>query len=51
MLIEEDPMAKIKHIALATQDPEGTARFYRDVFGLRLIGKIDNDASEGYYRQ
>jgi catechol 2,3-dioxygenase-like lactoylglutathione lyase family enzyme len=28
-------MAKIKHIALSTQDPEKTARFYCDVFGMK----------------
>ena len=28
-------MAKIKHIAVATQDPEKTAQFYKEVFGMR----------------
>ena len=42
-------MAKIKHIALATQEPHETARFYREVFGLKVVGKVDNDNSEGYY--
>jgi len=32
-------MAKIKHIAIATQDPEKTAQFYKEVFGLREIAK------------
>jgi len=27
-------MAKIKHIALATQDPDKTAAFFKEVFGL-----------------
>ena len=35
-------MAKIKHIALSTQDPDKTARFYIDVFGMKEIGKINN---------
>ncbi len=35
-------MPKIKHIALSTQDVEGTARFYVEVFGLKEIGKIDD---------
>jgi catechol 2,3-dioxygenase-like lactoylglutathione lyase family enzyme len=30
-------MAKIKHIAVATQDPEKTAPFYKEVFGMREI--------------
>ena len=33
-------MAKIKHIALSTQDPDKTARFYIDVFGMKEMGKI-----------
>jgi catechol 2,3-dioxygenase-like lactoylglutathione lyase family enzyme len=46
---EEDPMAKIKHIAIATQDPEGTARFYTDVFGMKQIGRIDSPNVLGYF--
>ena len=42
-------MAKLKHIAIATQEPEETANFYRKVFGLKMVGKVDNDNSEGYY--
>ena len=42
-------MAKIKHIALSTQDPDGTARFYVDVFGLKQIGRIDKPGVRGYY--
>ena len=30
-------MAKIKRIAIATQDSEKTAQFYKEVFGLREI--------------
>ena len=33
-------MAKIRHIALSTQDPEKTAKFYVDVFGMKQIGRI-----------
>src|ERR1051325_2916620 len=46
---EEAPMAKIKHIALATQDPDATAKFYVDVFGLKQVGRIDNPNTSGYY--
>ncbi len=42
-------MAKIKHIAIATQDPEGTARFYTDVFGMKQIGRIDSPNVLGYF--
>jgi glyoxylase I family protein len=42
-------MAKIKHIALSTQDPEKTARFYIDVFGLKQIGRVEHPAVSGFY--
>jgi len=42
-------MPKIRHIALSTQDPDATARFYVDVFGMKEIGRIDSPAARGYY--
>src|SRR5215510_12308095 len=42
-------MAKIKHIAIATQHEEETARFYIDTFGLTEIGKIDMPIVSGYF--
>jgi glyoxylase I family protein len=42
-------MAKIKHIALSTQDPEKTARFYADVFGMKQIGRVDHATVSGYF--
>ncbi|HEY7061407.1 MAG TPA: VOC family protein [Chloroflexota bacterium] len=30
-------MAKIKHIAIRTEDTEGLAKFFQDVFGLELV--------------
>src|SRR5215467_14561533 len=45
----EDAMAKIKHIALSTQDPDKTARFYIDVFGMKEIAKIDSPNARGFY--
>jgi len=42
-------MAKIKHIAIASQDPDKTARFYIDVFGLREIAKINSPGATGYH--
>jgi catechol 2,3-dioxygenase-like lactoylglutathione lyase family enzyme len=42
-------MPKIKHIAIATQDVDKTAKFYIEVFGLQEIGKIDNPNASGYY--
>jgi glyoxylase I family protein len=42
-------MPKIKHIALATQDADKTAKFYIDVFGLKEIAKLDSPTASGYY--
>ncbi len=42
-------MAKIKHIAIATQDPNKTASYYKEVFGLEEVGVVSGDNAEGYY--
>ena len=42
-------MPKIKHIALSTQDPEQTAKFYVDVFGMKQIGRVDHPAVSGFF--
>jgi glyoxylase I family protein len=42
-------MAKIKHIALSTQDVDKTAKFYMDVFGMKEIAKLDGPGAKGYY--
>jgi len=42
-------MAKIKHIALSTQDVETTARFYMEVFGLKRMGEIDDPGTRGCF--
>jgi catechol 2,3-dioxygenase-like lactoylglutathione lyase family enzyme len=38
-------MVRIKHIAIRTPDPEKTAAFYKEVFGLQEVGL----ARSGYY--
>ena len=42
-------MPQIKHIAIATQDADATAKFYKEVFGLREIAKLDSPNASGYY--
>ena len=42
-------MARIRHIAIATRDPEATARFYMEGLGLKEVGKVNSPTSEGYY--
>jgi catechol 2,3-dioxygenase-like lactoylglutathione lyase family enzyme len=49
--LEEETMAKIRHIALTTGDPSGVAAFYKEAFGLEEIRRSDNGAvflSDGY---
>lgn len=42
-------MARIRHIALATNDPEATATFYKEGLGLKEVGKVNSSTAEGYY--
>ena len=42
-------MAKIKHIAISTQDVDATAKFYIDAFGLKEVGKVNSPNASGYY--
>jgi len=42
-------MPQIKHIAIATQNAEETAKFYTEVFGLREIAKLDSENAKGYF--
>jgi catechol 2,3-dioxygenase-like lactoylglutathione lyase family enzyme len=42
-------MARIRHIAIGTDDPEATAKFYIDGLGLEKVGRVDSPTAEGYY--
>jgi glyoxylase I family protein len=42
-------MAKLRHIAIATQHEEETARFYVEVFGLTEVAKITSPIVSGYF--
>ena len=42
-------MARIRHIAIATRDLEGTKKFYIEGLGLKDVGKINTPTSEGCY--
>jgi catechol 2,3-dioxygenase-like lactoylglutathione lyase family enzyme len=45
----EQTMARIRHIAIGTNDPETTARFYIDGLGLKEVGRLNSSTAEGYY--
>jgi catechol 2,3-dioxygenase-like lactoylglutathione lyase family enzyme len=42
-------MARIRHIAIATREPEMTARFYIEGLDLTEVGKVNSPTAEGYY--
>ncbi len=42
-------MARIRHIAIQTQDEEATKRFYVESFGLKVVRKLDSARTSGYF--
>ena len=42
-------MARIRHIAIQTQDEEAAKNFYVDNFGLQVVKKLDSDRTSGYF--
>jgi len=42
-------MAKLRHIALHTPDPEKTAEFYKQVFDMVEVGRTDSPLAKGIY--
>jgi catechol 2,3-dioxygenase-like lactoylglutathione lyase family enzyme len=42
-------MPKLRHLALATNDPDKTAEFYKTAFDFKEIRKISSDLAHGYF--
>ena len=42
-------MAKLRHIAIACDDLEATAKFYEDVFGMERVGTSESSIADGVY--
>ena len=40
-------MAQLRHIAIATKDPETTAAFYQRVFGLQFVKRVPDSPRGG----
>ena len=40
-------MSRLRHIAIATKDPEKTAAFYQKVFGLKFIKRVPTSPRGG----
>jgi hypothetical protein len=47
---EETDMARIKHLAIISEDPEKLAGFYADIYGLTITGRSQGDVwvTDGY---
>ena len=41
-------MPQIKHIAIATNDAEKTAKFFSEVFGLRQVAELNGENAKGF---
>ena len=41
--------AKIRHIAIATQDPDQIAHFFKQALGLKQVGVANSDLATGYF--
>ena len=40
---------KLKHVAIASANPDASAKFFTDVLGWRVAGNIDSRNAKGYY--
>jgi glyoxylase I family protein len=39
----------LRHVAIAAQDPDTSVKFFTDVLGWSVAGKIDSRNAQGYY--
>ncbi|GAA4337386.1 hypothetical protein GCM10023144_33050 [Pigmentiphaga soli] len=42
-------MAKIRHIAMSVPDPQASAKFYCETFGMEIVGETDSPLAKGLY--
>jgi catechol 2,3-dioxygenase-like lactoylglutathione lyase family enzyme len=42
-------MPKLRHIALATQNPEVTADFYKKAFGFKEVKRVTSELAHGFF--
>ena len=42
-------MAKLRHVAMSVKDPEASAQFYEDAFGMKRVGDTESDVASGVY--
>ncbi len=41
--------AKLRHFAITTADPEKTAEFYKEAFGMEEVGRTNSPIAHGFY--
>jgi catechol 2,3-dioxygenase-like lactoylglutathione lyase family enzyme len=42
-------MGKLRHIAMSVPDPAATAKFYKETFGMEIVGETDSPLASGIY--
>ena len=42
-------MAKLRHVAMSVADPEASARFYQEAFGMERVGDTESELATGVY--
>jgi len=42
-------MPKIRHVAVNVEDPDATAEFYKTVFDMVEVGRVNSTTATGYY--
>lgn len=42
-------MGQLRHIAMSVPDPWKAAEFYKEVFGLKIVGETDSSIAEGVF--
>ena len=42
-------MAKLRHVVLATKDPDATAEFYKQAFDFKEVRRTDSDLATGVF--
>ena len=43
------PKARLRHIAMSVKDPQETAKFYQEAFGMEYVGNSDSDIAKAVF--
>lgn len=42
-------MVRLRHVAIASQDPDNSVKFFTEVLGWTMAGRVDSRNAQGYY--